>query len=115
MPKISLKFAYFQSQFSNVKKRSIEKCFSKNVRIVKNRKMIVDLAREKQCFVLIQGTIGRQGNTRIFDDLEEKLAEREKEFVRILFSVFLPPFALFFPANSGAPQNWLREPGSRVL
>uniref|UniRef100_A0AC34FJH1 2-(3-amino-3-carboxypropyl)histidine synthase subunit 1 n=1 Tax=Panagrolaimus sp. ES5 TaxID=591445 RepID=A0AC34FJH1_9BILA len=64
--------------------------------MIKNRKMAVDLASGKQCFGLIQGTIGRQGNIRIFDDLEEKLIGKNKEFIRILLSeIFVNKLALF--------------------
>ncbi|KAE9555688.1 hypothetical protein FO519_001159 [Halicephalobus sp. NKZ332] len=64
--------------------------------MVRNRANAVDTARKSGCFGLIQGTIGRQGNPRIFDDLEEKLKARNKTFLRVLLSeIFANKLALF--------------------
>lgn len=64
--------------------------------MVQNRSKAIDIARNSSCFGLIQGTIGRQGNPRIFDDLEEKLKTRNKTFVRVLLSeIFGNKLALF--------------------
>ncbi|TKR77670.1 hypothetical protein L596_018597 [Steinernema carpocapsae] len=50
----------------------------------------VDVARTAKTFGLIQGTLGRQGNIRIVEELEAKLTSAGKRFVRVLMSEIFP-------------------------
>ncbi|KAK0416819.1 hypothetical protein QR680_012701 [Steinernema hermaphroditum] len=50
----------------------------------------VEVARGATTFGLIQGTLGRQGNIRIVEELEAKLAATGKKFVRVLMSEIFP-------------------------
>ena len=64
--------------------------------MVQNRANAINTAKKSGCFGLVQGTIGRQGNPRIFDDLEEKLKIKNKVFLRVLLSeIFANKLALF--------------------
>ncbi|CAI5444619.1 unnamed protein product [Caenorhabditis angaria] len=56
----------------------------------KNRKNAIEIAKKCTTFGLIQGTLGRQGNVRIIEDLEERLLEKGKKFVRVLLSEIFP-------------------------
>ncbi|CAB3401396.1 unnamed protein product [Caenorhabditis bovis] len=62
----------------------------------KNRLEAVEIAKRCQTFGLIQGTLGRQGNPKILDDLERRLKEKGKSFTRVLLSEIIPDkLALF--------------------
>lgn len=64
--------------------------------MVRNRSKAIKIGKDAGCFGLIQGTIGRQGNPRIFNDLETKLVASDKQFVRVLLSeIFANKLALF--------------------
>uniref|UniRef100_A0A914CAT0 2-(3-amino-3-carboxypropyl)histidine synthase subunit 1 n=1 Tax=Acrobeloides nanus TaxID=290746 RepID=A0A914CAT0_9BILA len=64
--------------------------------MVKNRQSAIETAKKAKRFGLIQGTLGRQGNLKIFDDLEAKLNECGKEFIRVLMSeIFVDKLARF--------------------
>ncbi|WKY00784.1 hypothetical protein Q1695_015089 [Nippostrongylus brasiliensis] len=58
--------------------------------LMKNRKGAVSAARKCQTFGLIQGTLGRQGNIKIVEELERRLLSKGKNFVRILLSEIFP-------------------------
>jgi 2-(3-amino-3-carboxypropyl)histidine synthase len=64
--------------------------------MVNTRKSALTAATESDRFGIIQGTLGRQGNLRVFEDLEEKLRERKKKFIRVLISeIFIGKLQLF--------------------
>ncbi|MFH4977528.1 hypothetical protein AB6A40_004237 [Gnathostoma spinigerum] len=56
----------------------------------KNRGRAIQLARNAKTFGLIQGTLGRQGNIKIVEDLERKLEAAGKKFIRVLLSEIFP-------------------------
>ncbi|KAL4003247.1 2-(3-amino-3-carboxypropyl)histidine synthase subunit 1 [Acanthocheilonema viteae] len=58
--------------------------------MIGKRKEAVETARKCQMFGLIQGSLGRQGNPKIVEDLEKKLQAVGKKFVRILLSEITP-------------------------
>ncbi|VDM51841.1 unnamed protein product [Angiostrongylus costaricensis] len=58
--------------------------------LMKNRKGAIDVARRCTTFGLIQGTLGRQGNIKVVQELERKLISRNKKFVRVLLSEIFP-------------------------
>ncbi|KAK5964291.1 Diphthamide biosynthesis protein 1 [Trichostrongylus colubriformis] len=58
--------------------------------LMKNRKEAVAIARRCTTFGLIQGTLGRQGNIKIVEDLERRLIGKNKRFVRVLLSEIFP-------------------------
>ncbi|KAL3071288.1 hypothetical protein niasHS_015385 [Heterodera schachtii] len=61
-----------------------------------NRRAAVAVARDAQCFGLILGTLGRQGNAKIFNYLEQKLKEAGKRVIGVLLSeIFSDKLALF--------------------
>ncbi|VDM43933.1 unnamed protein product [Toxocara canis] len=64
--------------------------------MIKNRRHVVESAKNAKKFGIIQGTLGRQGNIRIVEILESKLATAGKKFVRVLLSEIFPQkLALF--------------------
>lgn len=79
--------------------------------MVKNRQRAIDTAKGSIRFGLIQGTLGRQGNIKIFEvlspmrqyhrrcrlqDLEKRLAERNKKIIRVLMSeIFVKKLQMF--------------------
>ncbi|KAF1601271.1 UNVERIFIED_CONTAM: 2-(3-amino-3-carboxypropyl)histidine synthase subunit 1, partial [Eudyptes robustus] len=64
--------------------------------MLERRKEAVRIARLSKVFGIIQGTLGRQGNAKIFNDMENKLKEKDLKFVRILMSeIFSPKLKLF--------------------
>uniref|UniRef100_A0AC35U0H8 2-(3-amino-3-carboxypropyl)histidine synthase subunit 1 n=1 Tax=Rhabditophanes sp. KR3021 TaxID=114890 RepID=A0AC35U0H8_9BILA len=64
--------------------------------MIGNRSKAVAIAEKVEMFGLIQGTYGRQGNLKIFEELEEKLKERGKKYMRILISeIFVHKLAVF--------------------
>ncbi|CAJ0936809.1 unnamed protein product, partial [Mesorhabditis belari] len=50
----------------------------------------IDIAKNSKKFGLIQGTLGRQGNIKIVEELEKKLLEKGKGYVRVLLSEIFP-------------------------
>uniref|UniRef100_F1L745 2-(3-amino-3-carboxypropyl)histidine synthase subunit 1 n=1 Tax=Ascaris suum TaxID=6253 RepID=F1L745_ASCSU len=65
-------------------------------KMISNRSAAMEMAKKANKFGLIQGTLGRQGNLRIVEFLESKLAAADKKFVRVLLSeVFPGKLALF--------------------
>uniref|UniRef100_A0A1I7XTB8 2-(3-amino-3-carboxypropyl)histidine synthase subunit 1 n=1 Tax=Heterorhabditis bacteriophora TaxID=37862 RepID=A0A1I7XTB8_HETBA len=56
----------------------------------KNRLESVEIARKSKTFGLIQGTLGRQGNIKIVENLEKKLDSKGKKYMRILLSEIFP-------------------------
>ncbi|CAD5215330.1 unnamed protein product [Bursaphelenchus okinawaensis] len=64
--------------------------------MLEKRKAAVKVAANSKIFGIIQGTLGRQGNVKIFKDMEAKLKERNLKYVRILMSeIFSPKLRLF--------------------
>lgn len=75
--------------------------------MIKNRENAINLSKSAQKFGLILGTLGRQGNNRIYEvglkaffyifkDLEEKLKSRGKDFIKVLLSeIFANKLELF--------------------
>uniref|UniRef100_A0A1I7ZGE5 2-(3-amino-3-carboxypropyl)histidine synthase subunit 1 n=1 Tax=Steinernema glaseri TaxID=37863 RepID=A0A1I7ZGE5_9BILA len=59
-------------------------------KMTSNRGRAVEIAKEAKTFGLIQGTLGRQGNSRIVEELESKLTAAGKSFVRVLMSEIFP-------------------------
>ncbi|CAI4229629.1 unnamed protein product [Auanema sp. JU1783] len=56
----------------------------------------IKTAQKATYFGLIQGTLGRQGNIKIAEELEAKLVSKGKKFVRVLLSEIFPDkLALF--------------------
>ncbi|KAH7731615.1 Protein DPH-1 [Aphelenchoides avenae] len=69
--------------------------------MVKNRQHAIEAAKASSRFGLIQGTLGRQGNIKIFEDLEKRLCEKGKKFVRILISeIFVKKLQMFAEVES---------------
>ncbi|KAI6205069.1 hypothetical protein M3Y94_00750800 [Aphelenchoides besseyi] len=69
--------------------------------MVKNRRLAVEALRNSETVGLIQGTLGRQGNLKIFENLEEKLKQRGKKFLRVLLSeIFVAKLACFDDVQS---------------
>ncbi|EJW74734.1 hypothetical protein WUBG_14360 [Wuchereria bancrofti] len=58
--------------------------------MTRKRKEAVEIAQKCHMFGLIQGSLGRQGNPRIVEDLEKKLQVAGKKFVRVLLSEITP-------------------------
>ncbi|KIH48304.1 hypothetical protein ANCDUO_21628, partial [Ancylostoma duodenale] len=58
--------------------------------LMRNRKGAVDIARKCCTFGIIQGTLGRQGNIKIVEELERRLEAKNKKFFRILLSEIFP-------------------------
>ncbi|KJH53102.1 diphthamide biosynthesis protein 2 domain protein [Dictyocaulus viviparus] len=58
--------------------------------LMKNRKEAIDIARKSTTFGIIQGTLGRQGNIKIVEELERKLKDKKKIFIRVLLSEIFP-------------------------
>lgn len=64
--------------------------------MVNRRKDAIKQARRASVFGLIQGSLGRQGNPRIVEELERRLRERNKQLFRVLLSEITPAkLALF--------------------
>lgn len=64
--------------------------------MLENRSHAIKQARKATIFGLIQGTLGRQGNPKIFEFLEKKLVSCGKKFIRVLLSEISPQkLALF--------------------
>uniref|UniRef100_A0AAY4EX45 2-(3-amino-3-carboxypropyl)histidine synthase subunit 1 n=1 Tax=Denticeps clupeoides TaxID=299321 RepID=A0AAY4EX45_9TELE len=55
-----------------------------------NRLKAIEKARSAQRWGLILGTLGRQGNPKILEHLESKLASQGKSFTRVLLSEIFP-------------------------
>lgn len=65
-------------------------------KMINNRSKAITIAESVEMFGLIQGTYGRQGNLKIFEDLEEKLKQKNKKYMRILISeIFVHKLELF--------------------
>ncbi|VDK87408.1 unnamed protein product [Litomosoides sigmodontis] len=60
-----------------------------NLMVIK-RKESVEIAEKCHMFGLIQGSLGRQGNPKIVEDLEKKLQAAGKKFMRVLLSEITP-------------------------
>ncbi|ETN85192.1 diphthamide biosynthesis protein 2 domain protein, partial [Necator americanus] len=58
--------------------------------LMRNRKGAVNIASKCNVFGLIQGTLGRQGNIKIVQELERRLEAKNKKFVRVLLSEIFP-------------------------
>ncbi|XP_017346889.1 2-(3-amino-3-carboxypropyl)histidine synthase subunit 1 isoform X3 [Ictalurus punctatus] len=87
-----------------------------------NRLQAIETARSAQRWGLILGTLGRQGNPKILEHLEEKLKALGRSFTRVLLSEIFPSkLALMAdvdtPESKGFYSNWkgfpslLHEPG----
>ncbi|VDO20968.1 unnamed protein product [Haemonchus placei] len=59
-------------------------------KMMKIRKKAIDIARKCSTFGIIQGTLGRQGNIKIVEELERKLESKNKQFIRVLMSEIFP-------------------------
>ncbi|MCJ8740103.1 hypothetical protein PDJAM_G00054970 [Pangasius djambal] len=55
-----------------------------------NRRQAIETARSAQRWGLILGTLGRQGNPKILEHLEEKLKALGRSFTRVLLSEIFP-------------------------
>ncbi|KAI3410969.1 hypothetical protein GPALN_003053 [Globodera pallida] len=61
-----------------------------------NRRAAIEVAQRADNFGIILGTLGRQGNAKIFEYLEQKLKEAGKRMIRVLLSeIFADKLALF--------------------
>ncbi|EFO22230.2 hypothetical protein LOAG_06255 [Loa loa] len=58
--------------------------------MTRKRQEAIEIARKCRMFGLIQGSLGRQGNPKVFGDLEKKLQVAGKKFVRVLLSEITP-------------------------
>lgn len=58
--------------------------------LMRNRKEAIDIARKCSTFGLIQGSLGRQGNIKIVEELEQRLIAKGKRYVRVLLSEIFP-------------------------
>ncbi|ULU01413.1 hypothetical protein L5515_004480 [Caenorhabditis briggsae] len=63
----------------------------------KNRLGAVEIAKNCQTFGLIQGTLGRQGNLKVVEELEAQLTRKGKKFLRVLLSEIFPEKLAMFP------------------
>uniref|UniRef100_A0A8R1HN21 2-(3-amino-3-carboxypropyl)histidine synthase subunit 1 n=1 Tax=Caenorhabditis japonica TaxID=281687 RepID=A0A8R1HN21_CAEJA len=63
----------------------------------KNRLGAVEIAKKCTMFGLIQGTLGRQGNLKVIEELEQQLEKKGKKFVRVLLSEIFPEKLAMFP------------------
>jgi 2-(3-amino-3-carboxypropyl)histidine synthase len=64
--------------------------------MVQTRQKAIETTRKSEIIGLIQGTLGRQGNIKIFEDIEDKLVNRGKKFLRVLMSeIFVAKLACF--------------------
>jgi len=68
------------------------------------REKAINAARSATNFGQILGTLGRQGNMNIFEDLESKLTERGKRFVKVLMSEIFPKKLAMF----GSVECWVQ-------
>uniref|UniRef100_A0A915PKH0 2-(3-amino-3-carboxypropyl)histidine synthase subunit 1 n=1 Tax=Setaria digitata TaxID=48799 RepID=A0A915PKH0_9BILA len=64
--------------------------------MTRKRKEAVEMAQKCHMFGVIQGSLGRQGNPRIVEDLEKRLQAAGKVFVRVLLSEITPQKLSFF-------------------
>ncbi|TRY70810.1 hypothetical protein TCAL_01232, partial [Tigriopus californicus] len=55
-----------------------------------NRKSMIDKAQEANVWGIILGTLGRQGNPKILDHLEQKIKESGRKVVTLLLSEIFP-------------------------
>ncbi|CAD6187725.1 unnamed protein product [Caenorhabditis auriculariae] len=63
------------------------------------RTKAIKTATECSTFALVQGTLGRQGNPRVFDDAERRLIAAGKDFVRVLLSEITPSKCFSFGSD----------------
>ncbi|KAF1761469.1 hypothetical protein GCK72_009725 [Caenorhabditis remanei] len=63
----------------------------------KNRMGSIEVAKRCKKFGLIQGTLGRQGNLKVVEELEEQLKRKGKQFLRVLLSEIFPEKLAMFP------------------
>ncbi|KAI1721423.1 putative diphthamide synthesis protein [Ditylenchus destructor] len=69
--------------------------------MLKTRENAVSVARNSRCFGLILGTLGRQGNMKVFEDVEKKLIASQKPFLKVLMSeIFSQKLATFASIDS---------------
>ncbi|KAI1729139.1 putative diphthamide synthesis protein domain-containing protein [Ditylenchus destructor] len=69
--------------------------------MLKTRENAVNVARNSRCFGLILGTLGRQGNMKVFEDVEKKLLASQKPFLKVLMSeIFSQKLATFASIDS---------------
>uniref|UniRef100_A0A0N4ZY05 2-(3-amino-3-carboxypropyl)histidine synthase subunit 1 n=1 Tax=Parastrongyloides trichosuri TaxID=131310 RepID=A0A0N4ZY05_PARTI len=54
--------------------------------MIQNRRRAISLAKNVDTFGLILGTYGRQGNLKVYEEMEELLKSRGKNVIRILIS-----------------------------
>ncbi|XP_041971467.1 2-(3-amino-3-carboxypropyl)histidine synthase subunit 1 [Aricia agestis] len=55
-----------------------------------NRSKQIEIAKDASTFGLILGTLGRQGSTKVLDNIEKQVSCVEKDYVKILLSEIFP-------------------------
>eukprot|EP00095_Tigriopus_kingsejongensis_P005139 maker-scaffold100_size373717-snap-gene-2.44 protein:Tk05139 transcript:maker-scaffold100_size373717-snap-gene-2.44-mRNA-1 annotation:"diphthamide biosynthesis protein 1" len=63
----------------------------------KNRKSVIDQAKQAKVWGIILGTLGRQGNPKILDLLEEKIKSSGRKVVTLLLSEIFPQKLALMP------------------